>query len=152
MIDSNSSIEEAWAECNSDPRYKDKFDQHSKLFGWPNDWSINPFWAYWCASFVIRDQWLVAEDLITQDQLANQKYDELISQLSAMKILGHSTQEDPDFTTNSEGIITGQRELQPLSQRTSPTIEQVADEIAKKISVTKAQRKDIDDEDDITTF
>lgn len=129
-INSNTSIDEAWAIAQS---HKDAFDAHIKYYAIDAEWAVSPYWAYWFARHVIMDHWPVAESLIATDEYVQSAYRGYVSVLKNIRIIGYSIAEKVKV---DYGVLN-QRQI-PLKIE---DIEEHADRIAATVQSIKRGKK-----------
>lgn len=137
-IDSCLSIEQAW---DVSQESREAFDEHVAYYEidyaqWSPD---SPFWAYWVARFVIMDHWPIGEELIASDARVQDSYKRYIAVLKNVRILGHTTGQEPVRKTKQAA--------QPTTRHTIRDLDEHAARIAKTIQQIK-QTKRSDDPDD----
>lgn len=109
IADGKTSVEVAWELCQKHPEIREDFDGQAKTYKWEGVQFApdSPFWAYWFARNVIKDEWLPGEDVILKDQGVWKTYVQYTLGLKDCGILGHTLREDPDFVVDRYGVIKG---------------------------------------------
>ncbi len=156
IADGKTPIDVAWTLCEKHPEIREDFEGQVKTYKWENARfePDNPFWAYWFARNVVKDEWLPGEDLILTDNAIWKTYVQYTENMRACGCLGHTLREDPDFVVDQWGIIQGWRPGRgpvtdggKMGQRKAPVerfgtnAAAVADRIAQQMEDFKKQRK-----------
>lgn len=164
IADGKTPIDVAWSLCEKHPEIREDFEGQAKTYKWENVRFApdSPFWAYWFARNVVKDEWLPGEDLILLDQSVWKTYVQYTENLKACECLGHTLREDPDFVVDEWGVIQGWKpgrgpvtgggrmaKRKTLVERFGTTdAAAVADRIAQQMEDFKKQRKLRNAEDD----
>lgn len=107
----NITIEAAWEICQNHPEIRKDFEENAKAYQWDGIGfsAEDPYWAYWFARHVIRDEWLPGEDVILKDQKVWRDYVQYTESLKALGCIGHTLRENPDFVVDRFDVIKGWR-------------------------------------------
>lgn len=109
IADGKTPLDDAWKLCKAHPEIKEDFEGQMKIYQWDNVRFApdDPFWAYWFARHVVKDEWIPGEDLILTNDAVWKAYVQYTEHMRAFGCLGHTLREHPDFVVDEWGIIQG---------------------------------------------
>lgn len=111
IADGNASIEAVWKTCQNHPIIRLDFENQAKVYGWKPEYTefsiTNPFFVYWLARNVIKDEWIPGEDVIMTDDVVWKTYIAYTENMKATGSLGWSIKENKDFVIDINGQIRG---------------------------------------------
>ncbi len=165
VADSNTTVEAAWQLCLKHPEIRKDFEGQAKTYGWDVAFGPDvPFWAYWFARNVIKDEWLPGEDIIIVDKKVWKTYCQYTENLREFDCLGCSLRDDPHFVVDHYGVIRGWKPgygpiMGPGKMAKRETLVErfgtsdaatIADRIARQMEEFKANKKlrDVSQEDE----